>query len=194
MATVTAPWTQDNGLLRCSQCDSEWCEHIVRFIDEYEDGSDLWNHLAQIAPEPMLIKVPVVPEHNIFMEVQLVPTHDDKMYEVKLLARHLANLNRQKENQFIGYLMQLEGRAILVSMLDNWLFAQDLTKLECRQRSHSFGAQMAWEKQMKAGSHARRSEYWSVIVFGRCTACGRKDVGFDDLIPDAGKPNTPWSR
>jgi hypothetical protein len=108
-----------------------------------------------------------------------------------ILPKSYAHLFVEDE-QFIGFLQPGEGRAVVASMLDNWLFAQDLNDIVCPETSHSFKAQLHWELMMKQDSAQRRQEYWSVVSTGKCLYCSEHSTDFDDLVPDPGKIRPPW--
>ena len=178
-----------NGHLECSEHKSYWCDHIISAIKENADAPSLWEYLDEYrSSKHALLEVPMSYEKELFQRVFLTVLADGIAVVIPADHVHLF----VEDEQFIGFLQPSEGRAVVASMLDNWLFAQKLNAIACQETSHSFNAQLHWELSMKQDSTQRRQEYWSVVSTGKCLYCSEHSTDFDDLVPDPGKIRPPW--
>lgn len=200
MAAITEVRLEEypDGFLRCTlpSCviNSHLCKHIVEAIEQGKDADLLWTLAWDITwprqkDAPLFqasVQVPIVPGYDFWAEIRVCESTINKTLEAHLASRNTL--------AFLGFINPGEGREVLMSILDNFIFTKVAElDLKCHQSAHGFRQQMLHEANMKS-SIGRRSEYWSFYLHDMCVACHAsiKSEDFSDLIPDPGDKRSPF--
>lgn len=178
--------------MTCQTLSSHWCPHIKVAIDQGADAALLWDQTWEISwprakdaqPFEANVKVPIVPESSLWTTIGVVECSIDRTLE--------AHLKLTNSHEFLGFLNPGEGRLVLLSMLNNYIFSRDV-KWTCNRASHGFKQQVRYENNMKS-RQGRYSEVWSLFLTNMCITCytGIEAEDFSDLVPDPGKVNSPF--
>jgi hypothetical protein len=181
---------EEEGWLKCEaqDCDGKtWCIHIEKAVSEHFDA-DLWATTFSEA-EYRNVHVPIVPSRNQWATVEL-SSEDAPPGSMKAfwMPTHSLSSNDQALGEFIGFVHRGEGRQVLRTTLYDNLRAQIASgTLRCANKTHSYAAQMAWEKATTEDTKGGVAEYWSVYDTHMCITCASSSPDdFADLIPDPG--------
>jgi hypothetical protein len=194
----------NNGNLACEAHDGAvYCHHIEQVIEKGWDTEPLWSFFQGSLGKPgygMICSVPIAGEYDLWIVTNLVTTEMKHALEIQGIGPDHSWLEVSHADSsiifdgdpfFLGYLNKGEGRRVLREILDNWLFTQP--NGQCKNRSHSFAAQLDYEKRQKT-PEGRRICWWFYVLTGQCPECViGEGADISDLVPDAGEPKRPWS-
>jgi hypothetical protein len=180
---------QPNGHLECLEHKRYYCDHIEQVINADYDVQALWD-IFEDAPGPGYgapVMVPIVPNYNLWMQVNLVTILKIKnTLEIQavppqyVVTERAGSVFPSPDPIFLGYLNPGEGRRILQETLDNWLFT--LPNGTCENKHHSFSAQVRYTDLQKT-PEGRRMCWWFYVLTRWCPWCIVADDDFDDLVP-----------
>lgn len=181
-----------SGHLECRSCGmgTNWCKHIKKMCEDGEDAALVWQTVGNnIGPREDRIEIPYVPGQDQFARVVIGEEHlgNWKLFYIG---------HEEKQREFLGFVSPGEGRAIMRQMFHNWFWPRIDADKECKSSSHSFQAQLIWQKDVASGGSSLRHLAQRFSVFERelCIVCaGVGSEPADDLIPDVTAPRR-WTR
>lgn len=183
----------EDGHLACSAHQGKtWCHEMEQCIKENDDALLIWPQNVEPA-SGMTLAVPIIPSKDQWADCILELKENVRAYKIWFKAAHIHGFASLEELMFIGFLHRGEGRAVVRSILLDYLRMQwevgvkaGSKHLLCANKLHSFKAQMAYEQNI-VGHQSALVETWSILNTGNCLTCVEGSVDdFDDLIPDAG--------
>lgn len=172
-------YNMSTGQIRCSECNSTWCNHIKKAVVNAWDQAAVWDKPENEMPSDLVFFIPMFPADSLWTEVTLIPVEGSvPRYEVQW-----DNPLRKIKNHFetICYINPGEGRAVIRSTLYEYMLADPKRLKECIAEHHGYAAQKRWEQDAKGNKH--HAQLWSVYTKGECLYCAQILSQTDDIVP-----------
>jgi hypothetical protein len=182
-----------------------WCDHLQTLVKDTLDAEHWPEFLVYAEKDLIPLRVPMLPSLALFSTVNLHPVEVGKQ-KIRNAAEILLEVPSKKKNvewDLIGFFNPGDSLASIRDTIFDWFRGNILLRRQatgaklgaCTSSAHKVSAQRNWSQAMKAGDNRALAEYFCVWMTGKCTHCQRgwEDGWEPDLIPDAGKPKTPWN-
>lgn len=181
-------YRSSDGLLVCgNHPGQQFCDHIEACISQHADAGMLT--APDVEKTGIKIKVPVAPRQDQWAWVKFGEFHEATL-SYKL---YLEVASTKRDERFLGFIQQGEGRAVIRSMIYDWFRTNVETDgLSCSATSHKYREENNWTKNISLGGAIQLAEYWSVFTTKMCLTCNLRVLSFDDLVPDAGGSKGGW--
>lgn len=185
-----------DGHIECRASEHEeapsMCSHINDLIESGDDADYIWTDLLDLDLEdsPVRVQVPMYFAASNDWSAVFADCEITKMNSVLFGLYYLdQNPWRRREEVFVGFTCEGEGRKVWKQMLYNWLVSDEDFGKECSSGRHGLAEQRMWNHSL--GTEEEMYQRWSIFTTASCLGCRAKSnpsgrAFNDDLIPEGG--------